>query len=211
MRWSAALRAFFKNRILGIVIAVCSVCTTDAALAVKGKTFEFSLGLTARHMGTTTKKENGAVDSMGLQMGHVGFQYHRAIRKWFVSPWFRYTPEALVLDSVSGSVARKSAMLFGLPALFNFGKSFDTSFGPTIEMFTVRGGGSGTQTLRNGESEDAFFQPSKSVTSTNIGLQLAAGWQRGDFRGTFDLLLTSPFSNARRATSLAVGGAYVWN
>lgn len=205
------MNSILRPRILGIVIAVSSGMAAESAMAIKGKTFELSLGLTARHMGTTTKQATGAVDSMGLQMGHVGFQYHQAIRKWFLSPWFRYTPEMLVLDSVSGSVAKKSAMLFGLPALFNAAKSFDASFGPTVEMFTVRGGGSGTQTLRNGESEDAFFQPSKSVTSTNVGLQLAAGWQRGDFRGTFDLLLTSPFSSARRATSLALGGAYVWN
>ncbi len=102
-------------------------------------------------------------------------------------------------------------MLFGVPLLFNIGKSFDASLGPTVEMFTVRGSGSGTQTLRNGESENSFFQPSKSVTSTNVGVQLATGWQRGDFRGTLDLLLTSPLSNDRRATSLALGGAYVLN
>lgn len=197
--------------IAGACLAVGLCMPMQNAFAVKGKTWELSLGLTSRHLGTTTKKETGAPDSMGLPMGHLGAQYHMAIRKWFISPWFRYAPEAMVFETVPGSRVAKSSMTFGLPLLLNAGKSFDFSFGPTIDMFTVRGTGSGTQTLRNGESEDAFYQPSKSVTATSVGLQLSTGWQFKDVRTTFDLLLAAPFSSKRRATSLALGGAYVWN
>ncbi|MEY4630068.1 MAG: hypothetical protein RIQ81_188 [Pseudomonadota bacterium] len=183
----------------------------QSAFAVKGKTWEMSLGLASRHIGTTTKKESGAPDSMGLPMGHLGVQYHAAFRKWFISPWFRYAPEAMVFETVPGSEVAKSAMTFGLPLLLNAGKSFDVAFGPTLELFTVRGTGSGTQILRNGESENAFYQPMKSATTTSVGLQLSTGWQIKDFRTTFDLLLAAPFSSKRRATTLALGGAYVWN
>ena len=194
---------------LGCIFIFATIITCQVHAATP-RSIEGSTGITAHRIGQTTNSDSGSASSVGASSGHVAVQYHHPFRSVLLSPYLRYSPESLGASKSRGSTAKTSTLTLALPVTFYFGAAWDFGLGPNISRRTVRGTGGSTQTLPNAGTEEDFFTPSKSVTSTTSGIQFVIGWQRDSIRGTLDILIDAPLSQTRKATSIALSGAYVW-
>lgn len=203
-----------RHGMIATISAIASVVISlfvvdDVAIAAKAKSLEVGISGTSYQMMRLTTGAGGKRNTMGTSFYHLHLQYHVPVGRQMVSPWLNYMPESIHAIESSSKSSQASLLALGIPWTRNLGKSMDVATGPVILQYTVRGTGSGTETLNNGEGSTTFFQPEETVSATSFAWQLGSAWTWRRLRTGVDLLIHGPLSNTKRSFSLMLTAAWV--
>lgn len=170
----------------------------------------YSVGLGYYSMnanGKTTSSATGSANAMGTTFFPFFFGYfYEVSASFFVVPQIQYS----LMPRSGEDGVKSSIMKLDLPLGGNIGQGpdFDWQFGPSIEMYTVKGPG-GTKVLNNGSSTSTFARPGRSVTARTLSFKSGLGYTIQSWRTSFDIYWAAALSE-KRSISYLLSVGYLW-